>query len=509
MDIIREFTIAPEKRFNYWCSWRTQNTVCKNKTLKKVVANGSTRDAMSEEFLFGEIGVLEKTPREIRDDLIALLDDGWDVPYGAEPKNISQFGSFELNEERFPSFKGSPAERLKEMSDRVKALGWHGLGLWIAVQMHTGDGRKYSLDEAREYLRERLGWCAFADVKYLKLDWGINGNDVEFRTMINDEAKKIAPGMVIEQANLRNFLDVRYSDRHGENYESMKKRIAGCLMNGDSFRVYDATPQFRHTTLIARTAEAFGIIAPDADRCGSVINVEDGVYIGASLGCSIGAMRCYPCETDPANNYSSVIETPTNTLARALRFQRVAPPFAVNESEYLVSDEIVHDSYKYPKTDKRVWPGLSEQLIAQDCNQAVSRGLPLPTAENCESGEKPIVLCAKNPRSGVSSVFVSPRTIGGSCFHSVLADITLRGCDADKPVGIFGHYKSLTVVFDTDMTGRRVYGQDLLSDEAVDITDGVRIDGRRLVIDGEIIERIGLSLRECETELPGMLILAR
>lgn len=39
-----------------------------------------------------------------------------------------------MNTERFPSFTGEPAERLKALTDSVEALGWKGLGGWICTQ---------------------------------------------------------------------------------------------------------------------------------------------------------------------------------------------------------------------------------------------------------------------------------------------------------------------------------------------------------------------------------------
>ena len=509
MDIIREFAVTPEKILNYWCTWTTQSTIKHNRTFKKLYTNGVTRDSLCEEFLFGELNTLDMMPREVRGELIALLDDGWDVPYGAGQAHRWNFGSFELNPDRFPSFHGTPAKRLKEISDRVKALGWYGLGLWQAVQMCTDDGRAYTLDEARAFWRERLSWCAYADVKYLKLDWGRDCQNAEFRRMIRDEAAVIAPDMIIEQANPRDCLDLRYAERDGAAYALTKQRIADYLPLGDTFRVYDATWHFLHTTLISRTAEALEIAAARGDTPNPVLNVEDGVYIGAVLGCSMGIMRCYPCEVDPANDCYHIIETPTNPVIRALKFQRIAPPFGIAGSENHVSAEILHDSYYFPKTDNPGWPKISDQLVVQDCSAAIARGLPLPTVGHAAYGEKPVVLCAKNPRTGVSSVYSAPRTIGGSCCYSVRADITVHGCDAAKPVGIFGHYQSLTLEFDADMTGRRIFGQDLLTDEAEELTDRVTITGNSVTLAGELIDAVGLSRPECAADQPGMVLLAR
>ena len=59
---------------------------------------------------------LQQFPK-IRGDLYLMLDDGWDVPYGVHPdKSRDRFGTLELDEERFPSFTGTPAQRLKKLN---------------------------------------------------------------------------------------------------------------------------------------------------------------------------------------------------------------------------------------------------------------------------------------------------------------------------------------------------------------------------------------------------------
>ena len=124
--------IIPEKIYdtgNYLCTWRTQNTVLKNKKLDKLNLN-QTRDSLCEEFLFGNPGILSLLDNEIKKDLIIVLDDGWDVDYGLKPspkdggnEDYKKFGSMLLNEKRFPSFDGSPKERLKKLSDKIKEMG--------------------------------------------------------------------------------------------------------------------------------------------------------------------------------------------------------------------------------------------------------------------------------------------------------------------------------------------------------------------------------------------------
>ena len=130
--------LIPEKIYdtsNYWCTWRTQAVVRNNKTLKKV-NTFSPASVMGEEFLFGEVGALNKIGLDIRKDLIVVLDDGWDVPKEIKPvlvlskvpkediphnlgkyanEDYHKYGSFVLDDEKFPSFKGKPEEKLKKL----------------------------------------------------------------------------------------------------------------------------------------------------------------------------------------------------------------------------------------------------------------------------------------------------------------------------------------------------------------------------------------------------------
>lgn len=153
---------------NYWCTWRTQATVCGHKGLQEVHTN-STRDAIGEEFLFGEIGALNKIDPSYRGDLIVVLDDGWDVPYHLKPDwrdggndDLHRFGSFELNNERFASFTGVPQERLKKLNDTVKRLGYRGIGLWVAVQVANRKGSNPDAEAAKPVWMEHLKWCDYA-----------------------------------------------------------------------------------------------------------------------------------------------------------------------------------------------------------------------------------------------------------------------------------------------------------------------------------------------------------
>jgi len=92
--------------------------------------------------LLEDPGWIRRYDEKIRGDPIVLLDEGWEMPVNVQvPGDLWRLASMELSEDKFPSFKGSPAERLKKLNDRVRQLGWAGLGLWVAAQL-SGDGKE-------------------------------------------------------------------------------------------------------------------------------------------------------------------------------------------------------------------------------------------------------------------------------------------------------------------------------------------------------------------------------
>ena len=511
MNIISEYEKSSKIK-NYFCTWRTQATLKNSEKYLKIRKN-STPDVLSEEFLFGEPGILNDIPEKIRRDLIVVIDDGWDVPYGLKAtfgtEDFKKYGSMILDEERFPSFTGTPAERLKKLGDKIKSMGYNGLGLWIAIQMPGEDYPGKDANGARGFWEERFGWCREADVKYLKIDWGNRTHDYVYRKMMNDVAKSVYPELLIEQAYNQQPFDMLYSEHGSDDYRIRLAKISTCLKNGDIFRVYDNSQEFKTTTMFSRAIEAFKSVHGNIEAYIAIPNVEDEVYIGAALGCCVGAMRDYVRESDPDNKLSSDIETSENELVRAVMWYRIAPPFAVKDSDFEISDEIFTDIYKYPHIDGNPWPYKSDKLVAQNCYAAMSRNMPLPIVGKSECGEKPYVMCAKNPITSAISVFAAPRVIGGSCNITPLSKVRIHAETSEIPIGIFGHFDSLEIEFEDFITGKHVYAQDLAADEAMDITDEVDVKEALLTIKGETIDRIGLSVKQTENELPGLVIILK
>ena len=505
-----------EKSINtgsYYCTWCTQDLILKRKDFKKIRVN-STRDALGEEFLFGELGVLNMIDEDIRGDLIVVIDDGWDVSYGLNPDHcdnnnydINCFGSLELSEERFPSFKGSPKERLKKLSDKVKSLGYAGLGLWISPQVPHKKGIGDDAIISKDYWIKRLKWCDYAGIKHWKIDWGINENNDEYRKMMYDNARIYAPNLKLEQAVTNCPFDVLKEERDGKWYQNRIKRLSNMQSFSDYMRIYDATMPFFFTTQVNRTIELFMAARKYNNYTDCIPNVEDFLYAAATLGLTFGAMRMSKIELDPRYEQKPFFVKPDTELKRTIRWQRIAPPFSIKESSFEINEEIYRDSYFFPnlKEEEKTWPfDIWGTMKMQDSYAAMSRNMELPIVKS--DSEKPFVFSSINPKTNAFSILTTPRSLGGNVIYTFLADVEAKAKSSEYPIGIFGHYKSLTISFDNNIEGKKVYAQDLATDDAIDITKDVIINKNKITFSGSLIDKIGLTVSEVETELPGMIV---
>ncbi len=101
------------------------------------VSNEMMRYAMNEENIFGdgEYCNWASLYEPIRGDLYFVMDDSWDIPQDENAAGGNPYlGTTELSEDRFPSFRGEPAERLKALTKRLKRMGWKGAGGWICAR---------------------------------------------------------------------------------------------------------------------------------------------------------------------------------------------------------------------------------------------------------------------------------------------------------------------------------------------------------------------------------------
>lgn len=479
--------LIPEKprlTGNYFCTWDSQ---CDHMyTFKDRPAGLSARDAMNEAFLFGENGLLNSF-QGVREDLIVVLDDGWDVPYGA--KDLRVFGSLQADPERFPSLSGlSPAGRLRALSDRVRALGYRGLGLWVPTQSPSFvDGRVITRkpEEERLYWEERAKWCHDGGVLYLKADWGAHQGDSDYCAMMTACMRKYAPGLLIEHGFVGRPLFE--SEKAGPAIsEETEIYLEKALSVSDYFRTYDVCHELKYASTIDRAA----ICLQAAQRAGTdaVLNIEDTAIIGAALGCSVGVMRH---DLEKKRKYVTLPPRPVSETAAVLRWQRIAPPFAAGKGSLQLSGERLKDVWHCPARKPGLWPDVPEGDYFVTAPSAIARNMPLP--EVFAEGEKPYVLCSVHPDTGALCVAATPRTFPAGVDRTPRADVRVKGVSPEKPVGVFGDYTSLTVDFEESAEGCRVYAQNLLHDSAEDVTDSVLLAGCRLTLPGALIRRIGAA----------------
>ena len=236
---------------------------------------------------------------EVRGDLTFLLDDAFDFPLGGG-HNDPHRGSIELDAGRFPSYQGTPAERLAKLSKDVKARGWRDLGLWICNSRPNVEELPIDSDT---YWCERLAWSQQAGVGYWKVDWGIGipGKPL-WKFKVTPKARSVAPDVWLESGP-----------------------------PGDVHRTYDVAITVSIPETIRRIAEFLNKPDPNDRR---LINCEDEVYIGAGTGCTYGVMR-HPLVGNMPNGKPDDFFIPhfrdvkrrIDEVTRAVRWHRIAQPF--------------------------------------------------------------------------------------------------------------------------------------------------------------------------------------
>lgn len=486
----------PQVTGNYFCTWDSQSNYMY--TLKDRPAELTARDAMNEAFLFGENGLLNGF-QGVREDLIVVLDDGWDVPYGAKDARV--FGSLEADPARFPSLSGlPPAERLRALSDRIRAMGYRGLGLWVPTQtpsLVNGRPVERTPEEERLYWEEQARRCHAGGVLYLKADWGAHQGDADYCAMMTACMRRYAPGLLIEHGFTGRPLFETEKDGPAVP-EGVKTYLKKTLPVSDFMRTYDVCHELKY----ASTADRAAICLQAAHECkaGAILNIEDTALIGAALGCAIGVMRH---EIEKEHKHIHLPPRPVSEAAAALRWQRIAPPFAAGQGELNVSAERLKDVWRCLRQEPGHWPDVPPGDYYVTAPAAIARNMPLP--EVTAEGEKPYVMCSVHPDTGALCVAAAPRTFPQGVDLTLPAEIRVRGASAGKPIGIFGSFTSLTVDFETPVQNRRVFAQNLLCDTAEDVTARVLLSGSRLTVPGELMHELTAPKR-AENEIPAIVL---
>ncbi len=457
-------------------------------------ATGKTltiRDVVTHDSLFNQkTGWCYTQYPTVKKDMIFVVCDGWELPdsQGDTVSGDPYFGSQVLDAEKFPGYGDTPQERLKTYADNVKAAGWKGAGLWICAQEDAAHRPATGFD--REYWIERILWSKYAGITYWEIDWGTLYNNLEWRRFISDTVNELYPKLVVEHiTGIGGLNDEQNSGRVTPAFNKLSAQVASF---SDVFRTYDVTTQLTNATTLDRVGELLrDAYVLKGDALG-LMCAEDQVYINASLGLTSMVFR-------HNRNFSN-----TDEVARAMRWNRIAPAYEISAYETSLSEEYLSDDWEFRDGD--TWySNVTGKTIVQKAPAVIARGIGLASV-SVSGGDKPFVTAARNP-NGAISVATFGRTHGRTHTDELRADVTLPAGDLTGPVGVFGYYNTLTLSFQQDLTGKRVLAQDLLADKAEDITGRVQIDGCNLTLTGTLIDEIGLSAAtEGDTSRPGLVL---
>ena len=455
----------PSKAPDYFCTWNIQGFVC------SFESSAQMRKEMTENNMFGSgqyqnwVSLFPK----IREDLIFVMDDSWDIPISETSKDGPTFGLTELNQERFPSYTGNPAERLTQLVNAVKVKGWKGLGGWICAQEAPIAGNVNS----DEYWTKRLKEANQANFTYWKVDWGKQSRNLEWRKTMTKLGRQYAPNLVIEHAFNGYTIEI-----------------------SDTYRTYDVENVTAQPVTIQRIANLLHY-KPQGDAKG-IINCEDEPYIAAGLGCAIGVMR-YPFADQLPNNTNDYAFPPVgrdikhrlDEIIRGVRWHRISEPFGVG-SDYTIDTALLKDYWVLGEREtwnKKHKPG---DTLRESAPARVSRGLPLAKVIN-PNPNQPFVLSSMYPNGAIAIV-----TIGRGINHEYITQkvkVEQKIKNIENPIGIFGDYESLTLILPTKIKASdyEVLGQDLAGDVPSNITKEILFKDNKIIISGDLIRKIGLS----------------
>jgi len=498
---------------NYFCTWHLMYWLPSHCG----VPNLQTRDVLCDELLFGENGIALRHYPEVRRDLYLLLDDGWDVQSSRGstlPEDVwfkPYIGSCQLSEEKFPGYGDTPPEQLKTLVEKVKSLGWKGLGIWISPTVSYGREAVGRGGGFEAFWRTRMEWSKFAGVSYWKVDWGDYDMSDKRRKQLSALKNEIYPELIMEHAYMRHAYNKR-----GEEGRAGLSMHRHRLAYSDVLRLYDVAFALSIPTTLSRAAALLAHSVKIKPGCMGLINAEDEVYLAAALGLAFGVMRFdigdAAINSGPNWAFGGEGKFPATRPARrqhdevlrAVRWHtEYAPAFQAGLGETYVSGELGEDSWHF--TPDETW----ERALYQE--KAAKQSAPLITARNVNApkitayeGSPPYLAACRNP-NGSLSVAALGRVTPERGYFSPEAKVQWDIGANSGAIGIFGHYESLTLAFDTSIEGKKVVAKDLLQDEYADVTDQVQVSGNEIVLDGAWMEGV-CNNRPGDFSEPGLVI---
>ncbi len=465
---------------DYFCSWYAQQQTAKALGLVGTWCS-QWRDALTSGLVFGPSSRFHPLPREYRKGILFLLDDGWDVPLGmrADPVSRKLFGTLVPDTEKFGDFGKTPLSRLENLSEKVKTLGYAGLGVWVAAEQGGASAEKtHAFFENAAKLHEKAG------VRYWKVDWGDYAEDTEYRRILTEEAHKNAPYLLVDHCVPQRPLVGINKD---ENFLTKRREaVAERVTFTDVFRPYDVVYPFHEVSTLGQIDEAFSSPLPAGHNLRVSAGSEE--YIAAALGCTLGIMKV------------------TDALYAALRFRRLSPPFGAAECEYRRSEQTLTDKL-WLENKLQSWVATAKMEVAESAPAIMARGCPLPKVKPV-GAHSPFVVASRHPITGVYAIAAFRRNIDPNLRIVAPADVTLDIRGTEATVGVFGVFESLTLLFseppEKDII---ILAQDLLSDESFDVTADVHRTENALCFSGRDLRTWGKSSQKIfDTRDPALLL---
>lgn len=473
---MRPASLVPEARGeapNYWCTWAAQNYLhgqgAAHLDIAELEGPGGghiAHEALNERVLFGPGGWADRFHPAARAELFLLLDDGWEAGGTA---------TFLLDETKFPSFRGSPPERLAKLDWAVRARGWRGLALWCR---DTPEGPE---------LNPLVGWSKAAGIRY----WKIDGGDAHFAADRARDALEAPLTLehIISEPPLNG--DWRSDGRFGAvTAESPRLAI---LSRTQVYRTYDTTPTLSIPTTLDRVSELLAAAAGRPD-IHAILNVEDEPVIAATLGCTMGIMRHPLRGLRPDGDVDLFLAGPRrlkqrmDEVTRAIRWQRLAPPFAIGGTR-VERGEALTDSWRFQRGETWLSDAVG-RIARQGAPGRLARNASLPEVRG-SGGAVPFVIAACFP-GGMAAIATLGRASADGRFGTPPADVVWQPDAATRTVAIFGHYRSLRLQLARAPGRGPMFAQDLAGGPVSDIRDDVQVNGREIVLGGALLARLGL-----------------
>jgi hypothetical protein len=468
---------SPNLSPDYFCTWNVQGYAC------SYFSSAAQRRAMVEQNLFGHEknqGWADFYP-SVRDGLFLVLDDSWDVPLNGDQR---YFGSLILDNKRFPSFTGTPTERLQKLSNAVRDRGWRGLGGWVCAQQAPA----YVMQDDDAYWTQRLNWMHDAGIRYWKVDWGEKGHDAAWRLNLTRLAANSAPDLIIEHA-----------------------LAEGSLKSAAVYRTYDVENVIAAPVTIARIAD---LLRKAPKGSPTLINCEDEPYIAAGTGAAMGVMR-HPFAGAMPNGQQDFVFPPVgrdlkrrlDEVIRCVNWHRMANPLPLTGEGDTIDAQKLTDSWTLGKDETWTAHHVGDHRDGSAPARIARGDLAIPTVE-VDAGELlPYVLVSRSPNGSVSIA-----TIGRTrdrTYTTPKARVTQNVGNATT-IGVFGVFAQLTLRFKDPIDHCQVLAQDLAGNDPTEITAQVAIGGTSLALPGELISKVGLSAAHADDlSEPGLVLVIR